>query len=212
MTRMTTTPKNGPRVPARREPAVARDPRRAAQAAPAGGTATMGDAHRSKVPLPHALHRTHNDLPERTRRQAATDLNMLLADAGDLTMQAKQAHWNVRGPNFIALHRLFDEVYAHAGEWTDAIAERIAALGGQAYGTVQAAAQSSRLDPYPLDLAREEEHVDRLSMSLAKFGAYVREAIDDFLKLGDQDSADLCIEISRAADKDLWFVEAHLSG
>ena len=158
------------------------------------------------------MHRTHNDLPEKTRRRVCAELNTLLADAADLTMQAKQAHWNVRGPNFIALHKLFDEVYAHAGEWTDLIAERVTALGGQAIGTVQAAAEHTRLAPYPLDLVDERAHVERLSMSIAAFGENVRGLIDTFTKLEDLGSADVCTEISRAVDQDLWFVEAHLGG
>jgi len=158
------------------------------------------------------MHHTHNDMPEKLRRQVCTELNALLADAGDLTMQAKQAHWNVRGPNFIALHRLFDEVYEHAAAWTDTIAERITALGGQAIGTVQAAAEHTRLSPYPLDLVDERAHVERLSMSIAAFGENVRDLIQRFTKLEDLGSADVCTEISRAVDNDLWFVEAHLGG
>ncbi len=156
--------------------------------------------------MPH----THNDLAEKIRVQVSADLNQLLADAADITMQAKQAHWAVRGPNFIALHKLFDDVYAHGGEWSDSIAERIAALGGQPHGTLQAAARATRLEPYPLDLVAEKGHVERLSLALAAFGANVRAAIDAFASLGDADSADLATEISREVDKDLWFVEAHL--
>jgi starvation-inducible DNA-binding protein len=125
-------------------------------------------------------------------------------------MQANQAHWNVRGPSFIALHKLFDDVYEHAGEWTDSIAERITALGGQAHGTLQAAAENTRLLPYPLDLVDERGHVERLSAAVATFGENVRGLIDTFTKLDDLGSADLCTEISRGVDKDLWFVEAHL--
>ena len=155
------------------------------------------------------MHPTHNDLPAKTRTKVARGLNQLLADSSDLVMQAKQAHWNVRGPNFIALHRLFDEVYEHAGEWSDELAERIAQLGGQVFGTLQAAAKTSRLSPYPLELVDEQDHVEQLASAMAQFGASVREAIDTFDELGDKDTADLCTEISRELDKDLWFVEAH---
>ena len=156
------------------------------------------------------MNRTHNDLPEKVREQVAAALNQLLADAADMTMQAKQAHWAVRGPSFIAVHKLFDEVYEHGGEWTDLIAERVAQLGGQPHGTLQAAAKSTRLDVYPLDLVADKAHIERLSQSLGKFGSYMRSAIEEFGRLGDPDSADLATEISRAVDKDLWFVEAHL--
>ena len=156
------------------------------------------------------MHATRNDVPEKVRQLVASGLNQLLADVADLTMQAKQAHWTVKGPNFIALHKLFDEVYEHASEWTDEIAERVAQLGGQPQGTLQAAARNTRLDAYPLDLVAERAHVERLAHSLAKFGSFARAAIDDFAKHGDADSADLCTTISREVDKDLWFVESHL--
>ncbi len=157
------------------------------------------------------MHPTHNDLPAKTREKVTRVLNQLLADSSDLAMQAKQAHWNVRGPSFIALHRLFDEVYEHAAEWSDEIAERVAQVGGQVHGTLQAAAKSTRLKPYPLELVRDLDHVEMLASAIAKFGAGVRAAIETFSEI-DQDTADLCTEISRAADKDLWFVEAHLGG
>ena len=155
------------------------------------------------------MHRTHNDMSEKLRRRVCAELNALLADAADLTMQAKQAHWNLRGPNFIALHKLFDEVYEHAGEWTDMIAERVTALGGQALGTVQAAAQNTRLEPYPLDLVEERAHIERLARGIAAFGENARHLIDTVTDLDDMGSADVCTEISRAVDQELWFVEAH---
>ena len=156
------------------------------------------------------MHPTKNDLPEKARQVVTGSLNQLLADVADLTMQSKQAHWTVKGPNFIALHKLFDDVYEHAGEWTDAIAERIAQLGGQPHGTLQAAAKNTRLEPYPLDLTAEKATVERLAHALATFGSYVRAAIDEDANLGDADTADMATEISREVDQDLWFVESHL--
>jgi starvation-inducible DNA-binding protein len=156
------------------------------------------------------MNPTRNTLPDKIRQQVCSQLNQLLADVADLTLQSKQAHWAVKGPNFIALHKLFDEVYGHASEWTDEIAERIAELGGQPQGTLQAAAKNTRLEAYPLDLVAERGHVERLTHSLATFGSFVRSSIDDLARIGDADSADLCTEISRAVDKDLWFVESHL--
>jgi starvation-inducible DNA-binding protein len=157
------------------------------------------------------MHKTHNDLSVKVRETVCSGLNALLADAADLSLQAKQAHWALRGPNFIALHKLFDDVYEHAGEWADTIAERVAALGGQPKGTLQAAAKNTRLDAYPVDLVPDREHVARFSMSLGKFGSNLRSAIEQFTRDGDLGSADLVTEMSREVDKDLWFVEAHLS-
>jgi starvation-inducible DNA-binding protein len=158
------------------------------------------------------MHPTKNDLSEKLRQQAANDLNALLADVTDLTLQAKQAHWNVKGSNFIALHKLFDDVYGHAGEWADDIAERIVALGGDAHGTLQAAAKATRLQPWPLETHGEKAYVERLAAALGQFGSSVRTSIDAFTALGDAGTADLVTGISREVDKDLWFVEAHLQG
>jgi len=155
------------------------------------------------------LWNTRNDLPEKLRLEATGMLNQQLADALDLHLQAKQAHWNVKGPSFIALHELFDEVVEELEEHADEIAERAVALGGTAYGTVRVAAGRSRLPEYPLDIASGREHVVALSAGLAKFGKSARAASDVAAKLGDADTADLFTEVSRGVDKLLWKVEAH---
>src|SRR6266568_1638128 len=74
------------------------------------------------------LYPTKNDLPEAARREAIGLLNQRLADCVDLQTQCKQAHWNVKGPTFIALHKLFDEVNEAVEEYVDLLAERVAAL------------------------------------------------------------------------------------
>lgn len=156
------------------------------------------------------MHPTRIDIPEKVRESVTASLDQLLADTTDLALQAKQAHWALKGHTFIALHQLFDSVYEHAGEWADELAERIAQLGGQPHGTLQAAAAHTRLDAYPAEITAEKQHVERIAHGLATYGAYVRAAIEEYTKLGDAGSADLATEISRAVDKDLWFVEAHL--
>ena len=155
------------------------------------------------------LHETKNDLPKAVRKRAAELLNQNLADVLDLGLQTKQAHWNVKGPNFIALHELFDKVAEEVEEYTDDIAERAVALGAVACGTIQAISKNSRLAPYPLDLVSGKDHVAALSTALAKFAASARAAIDTAGKFGDLDTADLFTGISREVDKLLWMVEAH---
>lgn len=155
------------------------------------------------------LHKTKNDLPEKTRRKMIDLLNQHLADALDLHLQAKQAHWNVKGPTFIALHELFDKVEEEVEEFADDIAERAVALGGVALGTARVAAKHSRLPEYPLDISEGREHVQALATALAAFGKSARAAIDTAAKAGDADTADLFTEVSRGTDKLLWFVEAH---
>jgi starvation-inducible DNA-binding protein len=156
------------------------------------------------------MHDTRNDLPARSRAKVIEALNARLADAIDLGAQAKHAHWNVKGPNFIALHELFDKLAESVEEHIDVLAERITALGGTAYGTLAAAARTSSLTPYPENIVAGLEHVDALAARLAQFGKKIRKGIDDAGKQGDADTADLYTGISREADKYLWFLEAHL--
>ncbi|HEV8702413.1 MAG TPA: DNA starvation/stationary phase protection protein Dps [Candidatus Polarisedimenticolia bacterium] len=155
------------------------------------------------------MYKTKNDLSEKVRTQIAALLQERLAEAVDLVTHAKQAHWNIKGPTFIALHELFDQVYEHAGGHVDLIAERIVQLGGIAEGTVRAVAKRSHLPEYPLAIAGGKEHVEALSRSLAYFGEEIRKGINQADEVGDKDTADIFTEISRSLDKDLWFVEAH---
>ncbi len=156
------------------------------------------------------LHTTKIDLPKGKREKVIAILNQRLSDASDLRSQAKQAHWNVKGMNFIALHELFDQVATELEVHVDDIAERITTLGGTAMGTIRVAAQNSSLAEYPLEITDGAAHVDALSTALADFGKKVRADIDKADELGDADTADLFTGISRAIDKQLWFVEAHL--
>lgn len=153
---------------------------------------------------------TKIDLPERTRKPVIELLNANLANAIDLALQSKQAHWNVKGPDFIQLHELFDQVYAEATAWVDLIAERAVILGGVAEGPLENVAKKTQLPPYGLELSSGKEHVDALSRALSVFGKSIRAAIEASEGHGDMDTADLFTEVSRGADKMLWFVEAHL--
>jgi starvation-inducible DNA-binding protein len=137
-------------------------------------------------------------------------VNQLLADTFDLFSQTKQAHWNVKGRDFIQLHKLFDELAGELLEPIDELAERITALGGTAQGTVRMSAGQSKLPEYPGDAFEGLQVVRVLSDRYAKLAASMRSAIDTADQAGDKDTADLCTEISRALDKSLWFLEAHL--
>jgi starvation-inducible DNA-binding protein len=178
--------------------------RRSAQPASRDDSDSRPDASR--------LYPTKNDLPEAARREAVELLNQRLADCIDLQTQCKQAHWNVKGPSFIALHKLFDEVNEEVEEYVDLIAERVVQLGGIAEGTVGIVAKRSSLIDYPLALSSGSEHVAALSDALAMFGRTARVGIEEMNELEDADSADILTEISRGVDKWLWFVEAHQQG
>ncbi|MEO6609752.1 MAG: DNA starvation/stationary phase protection protein Dps [Aestuariivirga sp.] len=155
------------------------------------------------------MQSTHNTLTESIRAQSVEILNKHLAAAIDLQAQVKQAHWNVRGPNFIALHELFDKVAEEVEGFSDKLAERAGGLGGTAHGTLQVAAERSFLVPYPHGIADGQKHVFAVASSLAAFGQSVREAIKPIADFGDLDTSDLFTEISRGIDSQLWFVESH---
>jgi starvation-inducible DNA-binding protein len=155
------------------------------------------------------LYATKNDLPEDRRIEVIDLLNQRLAEAIDLQTQCKQAHWNVKGPSFIGLHKLFDDINEAVEDYVDLIAERAVQLGGVAAGTVGAVENRSTLPDYPLGLSTGAEHVAALSDALAAFGRTVRMGIAEMDELEDADSADMLTEISRGVDKWLWFVESH---
>jgi len=155
------------------------------------------------------LYETENDIPKPQRVELNMLMNQRLADAVDLQLQMKQAHWNVKGPHFIGLHKLFDEIDEAIEEYVDLIAERIVQLGGIAEGTVRVAAQRSRLPEYPLDIADGSAHIEAVARALSTFGRDVRNTISEAEELDDADTADIFTEVSRGIDKWLWFVEAH---
>lgn len=157
------------------------------------------------------MFETRIDLDQASREKLIALLNARLADTFDLYSQLKQAHWSVRGSDFIQLHELYDTLAESVLGFVDEIAERATALGGLATGTVRMAAEATSLDEYPIDAIAGEDTLHIVADRLAAYGAAVREAIEvTDSELGDIDTSDLFTEISRATDKHLWFVEAHL--
>jgi starvation-inducible DNA-binding protein len=158
------------------------------------------------------MYSSHLDLSPHVRKQSIALLQARLSDALDLEAQMKQAHWNVKGRDFFQLHELFDKIHGEVEEWVDTIAERITTLGGVADGRTQTTAKNSGLNEYPLDALGGEAHLKAVAAALAQFGKAARQDIDMAAEAGDADTADVFTEVSRAADKQLWFVEAHLTG
>jgi starvation-inducible DNA-binding protein len=155
------------------------------------------------------LHATRNDLGENVREVSVGVLNATLADAMDLTNGVRMAHWTVRGPQFAALHALFETFYDQLGEATDDIAERVVQLGGTPDGTTQIIGDKSRLDAYPAGLRDGLDHVKALAARYATLAKAVREGIEATDEAGDADTADLLTGFSRTLDKALWMLEAH---
>lgn len=137
-------------------------------------------------------------------------LNARLADTIDLALITKQAHWNLRGPNFIAVHEMLDPMRASLDAHGDTIAERIAQLDAIALGTSQVVAERTALPAYPTDIRKTSDHLAELAKRYAALANQVRADIDATDEAGDADAADILTALSRDLDKNLWFIKAHL--
>ena len=153
---------------------------------------------------------TANDLKSNAKKVAIELLNARLADGIDLALLTKQAHWNLKGPQFIAVHEMIDGFRTEIDGHVDTMAERVVQLGGTALGTTQAVAGSSTLPAYPTDIYKIEDHLHALIERYGKAANAVRAAIDEADEAGDADTADIFTAYSRALDKALWFLEAHV--
>ncbi len=170
----------------------------------------MAQAQKTSPTAPARLHKTHNDLKSNAKTVAMELLNARLADAIDLALITKQAHWNLKGPQFIGIHLMLDGFRKEQDEWVDTMAERVTQLGGTALGTTQTVAKGTTLEPYPTDIYAIADHLKELIDRYAKVANGIRAAIDHADEAGDADTADIFTEVSRGLDKQLWFLEAHM--
>jgi starvation-inducible DNA-binding protein len=166
----------------------------------------------ASAPKPSHMHshKTRNNLDDNAKKASIDILNARLADAIDLALITKQAHWNLKGPRFIAIHLMLDGFRDQIDEHVDTMAERVAQLGGTALGTSQVVAGSTTLKPYPTDIYKIEDHLTALIEHYAAVANACRQAIDETDEAGDADTADIFTAVSRELDKSLWFLEAHV--
>ncbi len=155
------------------------------------------------------LHKTENDTKSNAKAVSMEALQNRLADGIDLALVIKEAHWNLKGPQFIGIHLMLDGFRGEVSEWNDMMAERIVQLGGTARGTVQEVGKRTSLKPYPTDIYKISEHLHALIERFAAVANAVRKNIDDTDDAGDAGTCDLFTEVSRGLDKQLWFLEAH---
>lgn len=153
---------------------------------------------------------TYNPTDDKLRDRIAGMLNEVLANSISLRMQAKTAHWNVRGPQFIALHELFDKVASETSEYSDTIAERIGQMGHLAEGTPDQVSKANTLPAFPGEEIDGNKIVKALSESLGKFIQSCRDGIERADQMDDPVTADILTEVSRGAELNLWFVESHI--
>ncbi|HEV7323938.1 MAG TPA: DNA starvation/stationary phase protection protein Dps [Bosea sp. (in: a-proteobacteria)] len=156
-----------------------------------------------------AKFKSRNDLKSNTKTAMIELLNARLADGIDLALVTKQAHWNLKGPGFIAIHEMLDGFRGELDTHVDTVAERVAQLGGIALGTVQDVAGATKLKPYPTDIVAVKDHLAELIERYAEAAKSVRAAIDSADEAGDADTADIFTGYSRALDKALWFLESN---
>jgi starvation-inducible DNA-binding protein len=159
----------------------------------------------AKLPTPSAV-----DLASNTKKAMIDLLNARLSDGLDLSLLTKQAHWNIKGPTFIAVHELLDLLRADLDVHTDTVAERVMQLDGTALGTTQTVASGTSLPPYPTDIHKIPDHLAALVERYAVTANSVRKAIDAAQEAGDADTADIFTAYSRTLDKSLWFLKSHL--
>jgi starvation-inducible DNA-binding protein len=157
------------------------------------------------------LHKSLNDLDLNTKASVGALLNARLVDAIDLALATKQAHWNLRGRQFIAVHEMLDGFRTEIDAHVDTLAERVVQLGGTALGTAEAVVRDSELRTYPSDLVLVEDHIFALTERYGHLANSTRAAIESANELGDNNTADIFTAFSRSLDKALWFLEAHQS-
>lgn len=156
------------------------------------------------------MYKSPSQLPEEARVTISDVLNARLSDGLDLHSQIKVAHWNIKGPNFAALHPLFETFAVALANYNDEIAERAVTLGGRAYGTVRHAAKTSKLSEYPQETTRDLEHVKLLADRFEKYLEGARDSRTTAEKLGDADTVDLFTRLVQEFEKHAWFLRASL--
>lgn len=142
-------------------------------------------------------------------RRTVSILQYRLNAYTDLHLTLKHAHWNVVGPNFIGVHLMLDPQVEVVRGYADQVAERIAALGAEPLGTVDALANADGRKPYPLNRADTQDHLKALNMVYARIIEENRQALEELEKL-DLVTQDLLIGHTAGLEQFQWFIRAHL--
>ena len=156
------------------------------------------------------LRESRHPLDKQSREKSVSLLSDFLVLALDLRLQVKQAHWNVRGPNFISLHELFDRLAGELDANIDLLAERLTALGGRALGSAARIAKKSDLDRLPGKTTWGPDLLELLADRFAAVTDCAGLAIYRAQKFDDEVTADLFIKTAGDLDKALWLLEATL--
>ena len=133
-----------------------------------------------------------------------------LTELIDLSLQAKQAHWNVTGPNFRPLHEMLDDFVARYRDWYDEVAERLAAIGVAPDGRTATVAAVSSLEALPAGPLEDRVLVHLIEERLEAVTGRVR---DRMMEIGEGDlvSQDMLIGIVHGLEKQVWMLRAQRS-
>ena len=169
-------------------------------------THTQRSAARAATVHPASL----NELSADARTRVVDMLNRLLAEILDVALCARHAHWNARGPSFLLVHDLLDQVGSQLDSQADLTAKRIRVLGGTAHGTAQTVATVSSFKPYPVEVADGQDHLEALALRLGLLSAEARLSVHELSGLLDPVTANVLVKVNAAIDQALWLVESHL--
>jgi len=137
-------------------------------------------------------------------------LGPVVVDLQALAVDGKQAHWHVRGDNFIGVHELLDDVVAHAQEFADLAAERVVALGLPIDARIQTVAAKTTTPKMEAGFQQSADMIAAVIASIDAALVTVRTAIEELDEI-DLTSQDVAIEIARGLEKDRWFLFAHIA-
>jgi starvation-inducible DNA-binding protein len=148
-----------------------------------------------------------NPLPERDRETAGAALQATLVDLLDLSLGAKQAHWNVYGPRFRSVHVQLDEAATVARNHADTVAERAAALGVSPDGRAGTIAGASGVPCFPPGWTKDSDAVEALAHALSAVIERLRERI---VQVGPVDvvTEDLLIGLTSDLERQSWMFQA----
>ncbi len=158
------------------------------------------------------MFKTTSTLPEASRITLGQTLNARLQDGLDLHSQVKMAHWNVRGPQFLTLHPLFETLATELLLQTDTLAERAVTLGVPADATARTVAAQSRLAEYPRDVVRDVDHLRAIASRVDTWVAGLRQSRGVAEELKDTDTVDLLTGMVSSWEKHAWFLSASQAG
>ena len=156
------------------------------------------------------IRSTWNPLQLDQRQQSIEVLNGVLADLITVSFGCRQAHWNVRGENFDALHKMFGDIHQQLDGAADELAERIATLGGIVRGSVQHIAADTKLDAYPAFAIEPAEHLSALAARLGALTGRLKDGIRRCEMIVDPVTIHHLTDVSVNVEKALWRIESHL--